>query len=1112
MKSLRVVCIALCTVLWISNTNAQFLQNRWHTPQFSSYPASNVDSFAIPVRQGIHILFWNRALANGPSGSWYYSWMATPNGGVGIYTGRISNNGDTLWKVTVNDGPGKQEDPVCLGTPDGGVVIAWVDYRVGSYNGDTNYVGNGGGSIMAQKLDSLGHRLWNVTGETDTINAFPVCFAIGYQNDIRIISDGANGVYILWEDGRNNLGQDIYGTRILANGTLAPGFRMNGTPVVYASGNQPVNGEYTVDTDGRNGAWIAWTDNRRQNSDIYIQQLRNNGTTRWDSTGHPFDTTISEQNKVKLTPDGRGGAFLVWRNASSLTVDLYMQHIDSAGSPMWQSDTGVALGTWDNEQTNPRIIAAGIDTCIVTWEDFRNDPSGTNNEDVYAQKVTGDTTLVRVWNTNGVAVCTQTDHQRETRIANDGLNGAVIVWQDERSNSFGSSAAPNEDAYAQYLNSEGVPQWTTDGLAIAAQPGAQTQIYAHENNNRFIFVWTDTRKGSQPFYATILNRNGTSVTGFPADGRELVGDIGGNVTKNSIVPLGKTRFANFWVDGRRYQYGNRIYYQVSQFATGTNDSVWKITAKNGTPITLDSTNTIDQNGTLIYSDPVTVTTPDSGAIVVYLNILQLSIVNQIHTIRAQKISYDGNRMWGPYGVEVCSQVTQPDFFSGAPDGNGGAYFAYTVAGSSPNYYNEVHVQHIDANGNQLYGTTGASVTPGHEQVWSAMAVSGSNVYLGLIEVYDIDYYLSRVRLLKLNSDGSANWTRTIITGFDSLGVSSIGSRSKLRLIPGSNGSVVAHWEEFRFDVANGSGQQIYAQKIDSTGAFLWSTNGVRLGATTQTESDACAVNSANTYWFAWKDYRGTNSTASQIYLQHLNDNGNFLLDSTGLALHSAPNQQTAQYLVPDGNAGVYTFYTQFYDGVNNYPPPDTINDADLIGTHILSDGTVYRPELWTPQGAGSSAYIEKMLDVQTHPVGIPVFSGDGINGVIVNWLDDRATHKEELTNLYMQRVRDDYVVSVREISSPIPKLFTLYQNYPNPFNPTTTFRFTIPRTGHVKFTIYDVLGREVIRLLDDVKMTGTYELKWSGKNTAGQEIASGMYFYRMETTQGAITRKMTLLK
>lgn len=125
---------------------------------------------------------------------------------------------------------------------------------------------------------------------------------------------------------------------------------------------------------------------------------------------------------------------------------------------------------------------------------------------------------------------------------------------------------------------------------------------------------------------------------------------------------------------------------------------------------------------------------------------------------------------------------------------------------------------------------------------------------------------------------------------------------------------------------------------------------------------------------------------------------------------------------------------------------------------------------------------------------------------------DRSTMKEEFVDLYMQRVRDDQSVQgVREIASAMPKQFSLQQNYPNPFNSTTVIRFTLPRTERVKVAIYDIMGREVINLLNAVKTTGTYEVRWNGKNNSGMKVSSGIYFYRMETSQGVIAKKMTLL-
>ncbi len=89
----------------------------------------------------------------------------------------------------------------------------------------------------------------------------------------------------------------------------------------------------------------------------------------------------------------------------------------------------------------------------------------------------------------------------------------------------------------------------------------------------------------------------------------------------------------------------------------------------------------------------------------------------------------------------------------------------------------------------------------------------------------------------------------------------------------------------------------------------------------------------------------------------------------------------------------------------------------------------------------------------------------------------------------------------------IPGAFALKQNYPNPFNPSTTIGFTLKKGGHVRLTIFDVRGRKVRTLIDDFKPAGRYSVSFDGQNLAG-----GVYFYRLNVGQKSITRKMILIK
>ena len=93
-----------------------------------------------------------------------------------------------------------------------------------------------------------------------------------------------------------------------------------------------------------------------------------------------------------------------------------------------------------------------------------------------------------------------------------------------------------------------------------------------------------------------------------------------------------------------------------------------------------------------------------------------------------------------------------------------------------------------------------------------------------------------------------------------------------------------------------------------------------------------------------------------------------------------------------------------------------------------------------------------------------------------------------------------------------PRKFALEQNFPNPFNPETTIRYELAKADNVTIRVYDVSGRLVRTIVNDLQKAGKYEVKWDGKNNAGNQVASGVYFLRMQTPGFTKVRKMTLLR
>jgi len=95
----------------------------------------------------------------------------------------------------------------------------------------------------------------------------------------------------------------------------------------------------------------------------------------------------------------------------------------------------------------------------------------------------------------------------------------------------------------------------------------------------------------------------------------------------------------------------------------------------------------------------------------------------------------------------------------------------------------------------------------------------------------------------------------------------------------------------------------------------------------------------------------------------------------------------------------------------------------------------------------------------------------------------------------------------KEIIKMIPTEYSLTQNYPNPFNPVTHLEFGISKLGFVSLKVYDVLGREIKTLVNEIKPAGRFKIEFDGSN-----FASGVYFYRLEAGDFVQTKRMVLIK
>ena len=93
-----------------------------------------------------------------------------------------------------------------------------------------------------------------------------------------------------------------------------------------------------------------------------------------------------------------------------------------------------------------------------------------------------------------------------------------------------------------------------------------------------------------------------------------------------------------------------------------------------------------------------------------------------------------------------------------------------------------------------------------------------------------------------------------------------------------------------------------------------------------------------------------------------------------------------------------------------------------------------------------------------------------------------------------------------------PQAYELMQNYPNPFNPSTSIGFSLPQTGHVTVNVYDMTGRLVSTLVNDVLNEGAHVVDWNGQDNFGDVVSAGVYIYSLESSDMIMTKKMIFLK
>jgi hypothetical protein len=342
---------------------------------------------------------------------------------------------------------GPEGIPICSECDASGVLML-PDGAVGAFVAWQRF----GGDISLQRVTAGGEIApgWPADGVA-------VCAAPEYQALSSIAADGFGGVLVAWDDGRHTgmggtTGRDIYVQRIQGDGTLAPGWTVDGVPATRAPGRQI---EPFIIPDGGGGVFVTWYDETV--FDIYAQHLSANGqpAAGWPPNGLPICLDPAPQGAPRIIPDDSGGAIIAWGDLRDGPLSIYGQRMLSDGSiaPGWPTDG--ARFAFDRGMS--QLLADGAGGAFLAC----GTSGPVSDDDYFLLRITGSGTLAPGWPAGGAVVCQAPDRRGGLRMVPDRTGGVLLAWQDTRD-------FWEDETLLQRMRGDGsrFPGWPLDGLRV----------------------------------------------------------------------------------------------------------------------------------------------------------------------------------------------------------------------------------------------------------------------------------------------------------------------------------------------------------------------------------------------------------------------------------------------------------------------------------------------------------------------------------------------------------------------------------------------------------------------------------------------------------------------
>ncbi len=522
------------------------------------------------------------------------------------------------------------------------------------------------------------------------------------------------------------------------------------------------------------------------------------------------------------------------------------------------------------------------------------------------------------WNFNisqNTPVCVALNNQRDPRIESDGMGGAFIAWKDYR------TGIP--DIYVQHIDSNGVIQWTLDGIGACTDAADQsTPSLTSDMAGGIIVTWSDWRSAiERDIYAQRIDANGNIL--WAVDGAPVT---------TQLEREHNERIVSDGAGGCIIAFEKQVGYWAI-WAQRLNSAGVQQWPAGGVPVTTISSN---QRNPKLQQDA------SGGAYITWQDNR-----NGDYDVYAQRLSTSGVRVWGDAALQVTSVLDDqnnpkidPDYVSG------GVYICWADQRSTTN--NDVYCQRIDSLGNFLWPMNGIGVCVAADDQSAVDLLSNTGIN-GVIVVWkDNRTGTTDIYAQHLNQTGTSLW------GFNGkLVCNSVMPQINPNVAGDSHGGAVIAWQ----DSSLSSFWNIGAQRIDTLGNLMWGGSGVVVSNATGSQIGPKNISDRNGgSIFVWEDER---TGFRDIYVHHIGADGSSIgIEENNISeVNLFPNPFTDHLRIDLLLNKQETFSINLSDIAGNEIQQLNV-EYEMInnGYHILIDGSSLKPGVYFVQLKGEYSF------------------------------------------------------------------------------------------------------------------------------------------------------------